>query len=125
MLLFTIQEWTKRRNYNSNVLFGNEKVIHKSNIPHFIISSGLDGENILVATQELVTNKYELKKLTFNDATMNIENITALNINGKEDHANLSPILVDSENYYMVMSTIDKDDPLKGKHSCYVLIKPL
>ena len=48
-------------NYNSNVLFGNEKVIHKSNIPHFIISSGLDGENILVATQELVTNKYELK----------------------------------------------------------------
>ena len=45
---------------------------------------------------------------------MNIENITALNINGKEDHANLSPILVDSENYYMVMSTIDKDDPLKG-----------
>ena len=54
---------------------------------------------------------------------MNIENITALNINGKEDHANLSPILVDSENYYMVMSTIDKDDPLKGKHSCYVLIK--
>ena len=71
-------------NYNSNVLFGNEKVIHKSNIPHFIISSGLDGENILVATQELVTNKYELKKLTFNDATMNIENITALNINGKE-----------------------------------------
>ena len=56
---------------------------------------------------------------------MNIENITALNINGKEDHANLSPILVDSENYYMVMSTIDKDDPLKGKHSCYILIKPL
>ncbi|WP_412840003.1 hypothetical protein [Bacillus paranthracis] len=54
-------------------------------------------------------------KLTFNDATMNIENITALNINGKEDHANLSPILVDSENYYMVMSTIDKDDPLKGE----------
>ena len=83
------------------------------------------GKIFLVATQELVTNKYELKKLTFNDATMNIENITALNINGKEDHANLSPILVDSENYYMVMSTIDKDDPLKGKHSCYVLIKPL
>ena len=46
---------------------------------------------------------------------MNIENITALNINGKDDHANLSPILVDSENYYMVMSTIDKDDPLKGE----------
>lgn len=102
-------------NYDSNVLFGNEKVIHKSNIPHFIISSGLDGENILVATQDLVTNKYELERLTFNDTTMNIANITELNVNGKEDHANLSPILVDSENYYMVMSTIDKDDPLKGE----------
>ncbi|MBG9716010.1 hypothetical protein [Bacillus cereus] len=102
-------------NYDSNVLFGNEKGIHKSNIPHFIISSGLDGENILVATQDLVTNKYELERLTFNDTTMNIANITELNVNGKEDHANLSPILVDSENYYMVMSTIDKDDPLKGE----------
>ena len=38
-----------------------KKLFIKSNIPHFIISSGLDGENILVATQELVTNKYELK----------------------------------------------------------------
>ena len=47
-------------NYNSNVLFGNEKVIHKSNIPHFIIN-WIRWGNILVATQELVTNKYELK----------------------------------------------------------------
>lgn len=100
-------------NYDSNVIYGNQKQIHKGNIPHYLISSGVNTDEVLVLTQDIDKNEHSLKKLLFNDSTMHLEDVTTINLDKNMSYASYSSILSDSNFYYTIL--VENDNSIKGK----------
>ncbi|MGH0515860.1 hypothetical protein [Bacillus cereus] len=99
--------------YDSNVVYGNKKGIHKGNIPHYLMSAGVDEETILVMTHDIDKKEYSLKKLTFNDLKMKLEDITEISVDKNMSYSSYSSILSDSNSYYTVL--VENDNTIKGK----------
>ncbi|EEM01710.1 hypothetical protein bmyco0002_59970 [Bacillus pseudomycoides] len=99
--------------YDSNVVYGNKKGIHKGNIPHYLMSSGVDEETILVITQDIDKKEYSLKKLTFNDLKMKLEDVTEISLDKNMSYSSYSSILSDSNFYYTIL--VENDNTIKGK----------
>ncbi|MEI4800911.1 hypothetical protein ACIGHG_16750 [Bacillus sp. NPDC077411] len=99
--------------YDSNVVYGNKKGIHKGNIPHYLMSSGVDEETILVITQDIDKKEYSLKKLVFNDLKMKLEDVTEISLDKIMSYSSYSSILSDSNYYYTVL--VENDNTIKGK----------
>ncbi|MBY0596506.1 hypothetical protein [Bacillus bingmayongensis] len=99
--------------YDSNVVYGNKKGIHKGNIPHYLMSSGVDEETILVITQDIDKKEYSLKKVTFNDLKMKLEDVTEISLDKNMSYSSYSSILSDENFYYTVL--VENDNTIKGK----------
>ncbi|KEK24989.1 hypothetical protein [Bacillus gaemokensis] len=99
--------------YNSNVVYGNKKGIHKGNIPHYLMSSGVDEETVLIITEDIDKKEYSLKKLTFNDLKMKIEDVRAIDLDKNMSYSSYSSVLSDSKFYYNVL--VENDSTVKGK----------
>ncbi|MEH7753453.1 hypothetical protein V7457_20295 [Bacillus toyonensis] len=99
--------------YDSNVVYGNKKGIHKGNIPHYLLSAGVDEETILVMTHDIDKKEYSLKKLTFNDLKMKLEDVTEISLDKNMSYSSYSSILSDSNSYYTIL--VENDNTIKGK----------
>ncbi|MGE1218371.1 hypothetical protein [Bacillus toyonensis] len=99
--------------YDSNVVYGNKKGIHKGNIPHYLMSAGVDKETILVMTHDIDKKEYSLKKLTFNDLKMKLEDVTEISLDKNMSYSSYSSILSDSNSYYTIL--VENDNTIKGK----------
>ncbi|EJQ62102.1 hypothetical protein IG7_05382 [Bacillus cereus HuA2-4] len=99
--------------YDSNVVYGNKKGIHKGNIPHYLISAGVDEETIPIMTHDIDKKEYTLKRLTFNDLKMKLEDVTEISLDKNMTYSSYSSILSDSNSYYTVL--VENDNTIKGK----------
>ncbi|WP_110113499.1 hypothetical protein [Bacillus sp. CGMCC 1.16541] len=112
-LLFSIHNTginQKNGGYDSNIYFGNETSFQTSNIPHYIVTSGLSDDRIHILTSDVEASTYELKEVTFTDAKddIKIEDVATLNLDEKTLDP-LSPLLVDNEYIYFVGTTYVND----------------
>ncbi|QUG43132.1 hypothetical protein KD050_07835 [Psychrobacillus sp. INOP01] len=94
--------------YNSDVRYGNEKEFKTGTIPFYIASSGLNGTEVDILTQDINKNEFNLRKVIF-DKTIKIQHITRVNTPKNEYLNSLSPILADSKYYYLILSSILDD----------------
>ncbi|HHY2677565.1 TPA: hypothetical protein ACV439_005625 [Bacillus toyonensis] len=99
--------------YDSNVVYGNKKGIHKGNIPHYLMSTGVDEETILVITHDIDKKEYSLKKLTFNNLKMKLEDVAEISLDKNMSYSSYSSILSDSNSYYTIL--VENDNTIKGK----------
>ncbi|PEL00897.1 hypothetical protein COL24_30145 [Bacillus toyonensis] len=99
--------------YDSNVVYGNKKGIQKGNIPHYLMSAGVDEETILVMTHDIDKKEYSLKKLAFNDLKMKLEDVTEISLDKNMSYSSYSSILSDSNSYYTIL--VENDNTVKGK----------
>ncbi|PHA57783.1 hypothetical protein COF07_11720 [Bacillus wiedmannii] len=99
--------------YDSNVVYGNKKGIHKGNIPHYLISAGVDEDTIPIMTHDIDKKEYTLKKLTFNDLEMKLEDVIEISVDKNMTYSSYSSILSDSNSYYTVL--VENDNTIKGK----------
>ncbi|PGW29670.1 hypothetical protein [Bacillus cereus] len=99
--------------YDSNVVYGNKKGIHKGNIPHYLISAGVDEDTIPIMTHDINKKEYTLKKLTFNDLKMKLEDVIEISVDKNMTYSSYSSILSDSNSYYTVL--VENDNTIKGK----------
>ncbi|MEI4623907.1 hypothetical protein KFD70_27425 [Bacillus pfraonensis] len=99
--------------YDSNIVYGNKKGIHKGNIPYYLMSSGVDEETILVITQDIDKKEYSLKKVTFNDLKMKLEGVTEISLDKNMSYSSYSSILSDENFYYTVL--VENGNTIKGK----------
>ncbi|MEC2559508.1 hypothetical protein P9W86_23145 [Bacillus cereus] len=95
--------------YDSNIIYGNKKGIHEGNIPNYIISSGVDSENVLFITEDIDKKEYSLKQLTFNDLKMKIEDIKSIDLDNGMSFSSYSYILSDSNFYYTILVENDSN----------------
>jgi hypothetical protein len=101
---------TQNGGYDSNVLFGNEKVFHFDNIPYYILTSGMTDEMVPILTYDVEKNEYDLREVTFDETKLAIEDITRLQNKENSEYANLSPIVTDDQFYYFVLSEFVGDN---------------
>ena len=89
--------------YNSNVVYLNQQGIHTGNIPHYLMSSGMVEDAALVITADLDEKQYSLKKITFNNLKMEIEDVSSIELNKNKEYSSYSSVLSDSKYYYNVL----------------------
>ncbi|MGG2026803.1 hypothetical protein AB1282_13960 [Gottfriedia sp. S16(2024)] len=91
-----------KNGYASNVLFGNEQGFKKGNIPHYINTSGVDKNEILILTEDNET--CYLRKVSFDVNKLKITDLIQLkNRNGYDSYGPSSQIISDENYYYMVL----------------------
>jgi len=95
--------------YDSNVLFGNKNGFKNGNIPHYILTSGIDQNDIIILTND-IEKKYDLKKVTITKELLKVKDIVELKNEKSYDYANLSQIVCDKDFYYVVLSEYVKDN---------------
>ncbi|MEE6452194.1 hypothetical protein RAH41_16600 [Gottfriedia acidiceleris] len=91
-----------KNGYASNILYGNDKGFEKGNIPHYILTSGLDKNEILIMTEDNET--FNLRKVSFEDNKLKIKDLTQLKKrSGYNSYGPSSQIISDENYYYMVL----------------------
>lgn len=94
--------------YDSNVLFGNKNGFKKGNIPHYILASGVDNNEVILLTND-IEKEYEFRKVLFTNDDLKVQDIVQLKNDEGMDYANLSPIVADENDYYIVLSEFIND----------------
>ncbi|XRG79683.1 hypothetical protein V5E38_05010 [Rossellomorea sp. GAMAL-10_SWC] len=106
--------------HTSNVLYGNEKGFKKGNIPHYIYTSGVDKNDILILTEDNET--CHLRKVDFDDNKLKIKDLTQLKKRaGYNSYGPRSQIVSDENYYYMVLGE-SKQENLKDENEVLVRI---
>ncbi|MFB7140079.1 hypothetical protein ACFCYN_10530 [Gottfriedia sp. NPDC056225] len=112
-----------KNGYASNVLYGNDKGFKKGNIPHFILTSGVDKNEILILTKDIEKNTCHLRKVGFDDNKLTIKDLIQIkNRNGYDSYSHSSQIISDENYYYMVLEE-RKQGNLKDANEVLVRIK--
>jgi hypothetical protein len=87
--------------YISTIRWGDEKGFRTGTIPYYIESTGEDGEHIyLITTNYGESDKYYLKQVDLHQK-VEIKSLTEWKVS--EDASILSPLLVDENNFYIVL----------------------
>ncbi|MBM7702436.1 hypothetical protein [Metabacillus iocasae] len=112
-LLFSIHNTgvnSQKGGYDSNIYFGNEQSFQTSNIPHYILTSGLEDHRIHIVTSDVETNTYALKEVTFTESKddVQVKDVVTLDMNNKTLDT-FSPILADEQHLYFVGTTYVND----------------
>ncbi|MFF2876791.1 hypothetical protein ACFVR2_10760 [Gottfriedia sp. NPDC057991] len=111
-----------KNGYASNVLYGNDKGFNKGNIPHFILTSGVDKNDIIILTKDIEKNTCHLRKVGFDDNKLKIKDLILLkNRNGYDSYSHSSQIL-SNENYYYLVLEERKQGNLKDADEVLVRI---
>ncbi|WP_088013012.1 hypothetical protein [Gottfriedia acidiceleris] len=109
-----------KNGYASNVLYGNDKGFEKGNIPHFISTSGVDKNEILILTEDNET--CHLRKVGFDDNKLKIKDLTQFKKrNGYDSYGPRSQIISDENYYYMVLGE-SKSESLSDENEVLVRI---
>ncbi|XRG79682.1 hypothetical protein V5E38_05005 [Rossellomorea sp. GAMAL-10_SWC] len=122
-LYFTIfNSGFEKNGYASNVLYGNHKGFKKGNIPHYIYTSGVDKNDILILTKDHEKNTCHLRKVGFDDNKLKIKDLTQLKYrSGYNSYGPRSQIISDENYYYMVLEE-SKEGNLKDANEVLVRI---
>lgn len=99
----------KGKGYNSDVRYGNEKEFKTGTIPYYIASSGLNGNDLTILTQDVEKNEFNLKEIIL-DKTIGVNQITRIETPQYQDSSSLSPVLADNKYYYFILSSISNDN---------------
>ncbi|PGM54821.1 hypothetical protein [Bacillus sp. AFS053548] len=109
-----------KNGYASNVLYGNDKGFKKGNIPHYIYTSGVDKNDIIILTEDNET--CHLRKVGFDDNKLKIKDLTQLKKrSGYNSYGPRSQIVSDENYYYMVLGE-SKQENLKDENEVLVRI---
>ncbi|MGV3464903.1 MAG: hypothetical protein ACO1OT_06375 [Heyndrickxia sp.] len=98
-----VKKSSSENGYDSNILFGNKNGFKVGNIPHFILTSGVDQKDVVILTNDK-EKKYDLRKVTITNDELKIQNIVQLENKKGYDYANLSQIVGDQDFYYVVLN---------------------
>jgi hypothetical protein len=96
-----------RGGYGSDVRWGNEHGFQTSTIPHYIASSGDDGEHIYVLTTNMTETRYDLQEVNLTPQKMETKSLTGWE--KTESTGNLSSIFVGKHALYVVLYGIESD----------------
>ncbi|MGG0178993.1 hypothetical protein [Gottfriedia acidiceleris] len=109
-----------KNGYASNVLYGNDKGFKKGNIPHYISTSGVDKNEILILTEDNET--CHLRKVGFDDNKLKIKDLTQLK--KRSDYNSYGPTsqIISDENYYYMVLEERKQGDLKDENVVLVRI---
>lgn len=94
--------------YSSDVRYGNSKGFNVDSIPYYIVASGTNENSVDILTQDFDTDRFYLKKVTF-DEGLKISDITTIQSDSTENMQTLAPILSDENYYYLIISTINSE----------------
>jgi hypothetical protein len=120
-LYFTIYNSGFVKNgYASNVLYGNEKGFKKGNIPHYIYTSGVDNDEILILTEDNET--CHLRKVSFDDNKLKINDLTQLKKRSIYNSYGPTSQIISDENYYYMVLEERKQGNLKDENIVLVRI---
>ncbi|KQL39492.1 hypothetical protein AN960_11130 [Bacillus sp. FJAT-25509] len=111
-----------KNGYASNVLYGNEKGFEKGNIPHFISTSGVDKNEILILTEDIEKNTAHLRKVVFDDNKLIIKDLIQLKNRSGYNSYNPSSQIISDENYYYMVLEERKEGNLKDENVVLVRI---
>ncbi|PGL69988.1 hypothetical protein [Bacillus sp. AFS055030] len=111
-----------KNGYASNVLYGNEKGFKKGNIPHYISTSGVDKNEILILTEDIEKNTRHLRKVSFDDNKLKIKDLTELKKRSGYDSYGPSSQIISDENYYYMVLGESKQENLKDENEVLLRI---
>lgn len=94
----------KNGNYDSNVYYGNDKGFKMGNVPYYILTSGVDYDEVPILTQDPVKNKYVLRKLLMSPNKFELKDIVMIDNKNGLEYDGLSPIISDKSYYYLILS---------------------
>ncbi|MBQ0137999.1 MAG: hypothetical protein KBT36_01775 [Kurthia sp.] len=78
-------------------------------VPNFVSAAGETGDEVLLLTQDLISNEFQLKSVKL-AADEKVKLISKLPIKNPANLDAISQILVDEENYYFVMTDYQMED---------------
>ncbi|MEH7611112.1 hypothetical protein [Gottfriedia acidiceleris] len=120
-LFFTIfNSGFVKNGYASNVLYGNENGFKKENIPHYISTSGVDKNDILILTEDNET--CHLRKVDFDDNKLKIKDLTQLKKRSTYNSYGPSSQIISDENYHYMVLEERKQGNLKDEKVVLVRI---
>ncbi|PEC49795.1 hypothetical protein COJ46_14745 [Bacillus sp. AFS077874] len=120
-LFFTIfNSGFVKNGYASNVLYGNENGFEKENIPHYIYTSGVDKNDILILTEDNET--CHLRKVDFDDNKLKIKDLTQLKKRSTYNSYGPSSQIISDENYHYMVLEERKQGNLKDEKVVLVRI---
>lgn len=105
-----------KNGYTSNVLYGNDKGFKKGNIPHYIYTSGVDKNDILILTKDIEKNTCHLRKASFDDNKLKIKDLTQLKKRSSSNSYGPTSQIISDENYYYVVLEERKQGNLKDEN---------
>ncbi|MEH7400704.1 hypothetical protein V7148_06945 [Gottfriedia acidiceleris] len=108
--------------HTSNVLYGNDKGFKKGNIPHYIYTSGVDKNEILILTKDNEKNTCHLRKVDFDHKKLKIKDLTQLNYRSGYNSYGPSSQIISDENYYYMVLEESKEGNLKDANEVLVRI---
>ncbi|MGG0178994.1 hypothetical protein [Gottfriedia acidiceleris] len=117
-LYFTISN----SGHTSNVLYGNGKGFKKGNIPHYILTSGIDKNEIIILTKDIEKNTCHLRKVDFDDNKLKIVDLTQLKNRLINNSYGPSSQIISDENYYYMVLDESKQGNLKDQNEVLVRI---
>jgi hypothetical protein len=97
----------KRGGYRSDVRWGNEHGFQTNTIPHYIASSGDDGEHIYILTTNMKETRYDLQEVNLTPQKIETKSLTEWE--KTESTGTLSSIFVDGHAFYVVLYGIESD----------------
>lgn len=96
--------------YKMTVRYSNEAgVFHSLTIPNFVTAVGEDKDSLLLVTQDLVSNEFQLKRMELNESKHNLKLITDLHLPDSSNVDIVSQVASDEENFYFVVSNFVSD----------------
>ncbi len=109
-----------KNGYASNVLYGNDKGFKKGNIPYYILTTGVDKNEILILTEDNET--CYLRKVSFDDNKLKINDLTQLKKRSTYNSYGPSSQIISDENYYYMVLEERKQGNLKDENVVLVRI---
>ncbi|WP_129689180.1 hypothetical protein [Gottfriedia acidiceleris] len=109
-----------KNGYASNVLYGNEKGFEKGNIPHFIFTTGVDKNEILILTEDNET--CYLRKISLDDNKLKIKDLTQLKKRSTFNTYGPRSQIISDENYYYMVVEESKQGNLKDANEVLIRI---
>lgn len=95
--------FSKTEDYISTIRYGGEDMIHNTQIPYFISTTGHLSDCLLVVTQDLISGEFALQEVRL-QSKAKTKKLLDLPLKNAEELDAISPVVVDHQHFYFVMS---------------------
>lgn len=101
--------FSKKEDYISTIRYGGEEAIHTSQIPYFVSTAGNLSDRLIVVTQDLISGEFALQEVQLKSKAK-IKKLLDLPLENPGELDAISPVVVDENNFYFVMSHYQSED---------------